>query len=70
MVAWIRVIVDMVRSSPFGAMFLKILLMDWRSGARGIKDNSQISGWSTEQSNGRLCHLVRWEPVEEMEINH
>lgn len=70
MVAWIRVIVAMVRSSQFGAMFLQILLMDWMSGARGVKDNSQISGGSTDQSNGWLCHVVRWEPIEEMETNY
>lgn len=58
MAAWINsgdsgVIVEIGRSSQFGAMFLQILLMDWIRGAGGVRGNSPISVLGTEQSSGR-----------------
>lgn len=36
MAAWISIIVVIISGSPFGGMFLQILLMDWIGGARGV----------------------------------
>lgn len=75
MAAWINsrdsgVIVEIGRSSQFGAMLLQILLMDWYE----VQEKSRITRrfvLSTEQSSGWWHHLLKWEPIiEEISINY